>query len=267
VFRFITHRSFWANLLAVVVIAVVLLLTFIVLLRSFTRHNETVKVPSVKGMDIEAATRTLKTSGLDVSVEDSAYRDNLPKLSIVWQSPDAGDEVKKGRTVYLTINRAIPPMIELPNLIGLQFKFAQSSLEGYGLKMGDTSYKPDFARNTVLDMLVGGQSAKAGAKIPMGTEVSLVLGEGIAETQIQVPDLFGMRLSDARVVLEANGLAMGSVVPDADVTDTSAGFIYRQNPTPTSGDGIINVIHSGQTIDVYVSRQLPERKDSTQTQQ
>jgi beta-lactam-binding protein with PASTA domain len=262
-FKFITHRSFWANLLAIVVISLVLLLVFIVALRSFTHHNQSVKVPSVKGMDLEAATRTLKSQGLEVSVEDSAYRDNLPKLSIVWQSPDAGDEVKAGRTVYLTINRAIPPVIELPNLLGLQFKFAESSLAGYGLKLGDTTYKPDFARNTVLDVLVGGQSTKAGTKIPLGTVVSLVLGQGVAQTEIPVPDLFGMRLADARIVMEANGVVMGSVVPDGDVTDTAAAFIYRQNPPPVSADGIINLIHSGQTIDVYVSKQLPVRQDST----
>jgi beta-lactam-binding protein with PASTA domain len=215
-------------------------------------------------MDMETATRTLKGAGLDASVEDSAYRDNMPKLCIVWQSPDAGEEVKKGRTVYLTINRAIPPMIELPNLLGLQFKFAESSLSGYGLKLGDTSYKPDFARNTVLDMVVGGQSTKAGTKVPMGTAVSLVLGGGVAETEIPVPDLFGMRLGDARIVLEANGLAMGSVVPDGDVTDTASAFIYRQNPSPMTPDGITNLIHSGQTIDVYVGRQIPVRQDTTQ---
>ncbi len=262
-FRFITHRSFWANLLAVVVISLVLLLVFIVMLRSFTRHNESVKVPSVKGMDMEAATRTLKSQGLEVSVEDSAYRDNLPKLSIVWQSPDAGEEVKMGRTVYLTINRAIPPMIELPNLIGLQFKFAESGLAGYGLKLGDTTYKPDFTRNTVLDMEIMGLSVKAGSKVPMGTVINLVLGGGVAQTELPVPDLFGMRLTDARVVLEANGVSMGSVVPDNDVSDTAAAFIYRQNPLPVTADGIQNTIHSGQTIDVYVSKQLPVRQDTT----
>ena len=263
-FKFITHRSFGANLLAVVVVSLILLLAFIVLLRTFTRHNEVVKVPSVKGMNLAEATRTLQSMGFEVSVEDSAYRDNLPKLSVVYQSPDAGDEVKASRTVYLTVNRFIPPMIELPNLMGLQFKFAESSLSGYGLKLGDTTYKPDFARNTVLDMVVNGVSTKAGTKIPMGTVVSLVLGQGIAETQIPVPDLFGMRLTDARVVLEANGVLMGSVVPDGDVSDTATAFIYRQTPAPVTSDGIQNLIHAGQAIDVYVGKQIPVRADSTQ---
>jgi beta-lactam-binding protein with PASTA domain len=263
VFRFITHRSFWANLLAVVVVSLVLFLVFIALLRGFTRHNESVKVPSVKGMDLETANRTLQAAGLEPSVEDSAYQENLPKLAIVWQKPDAGEEVKKGRTVYLTLNRVIPTMIELPNLIGLQFKFAKSSLSGYGLQLGDTSYKLDFAYNTVLDMVVGGQPVKAGTKVPLGTSVSLVLGEGVSETEIPVPDLFGMRLGDARVVLEANGVQMGSVVPDGDVSDTAVAFIYRQNPSPATPDGISNLIHSGQTIDVYVGKQLPVRQDST----
>lgn len=263
-FRFITHRSFWANLLAAAILFLVLVLVFIVLLRTFTRHNESVRVPSVKGMDIASAIRTLQNQGFDVSVEDSAYRDNLPKLSVVWQSPDAGDEVKVHRTVYLTVNRVVPPTIELPNLLGLQFRFAESSLTGYGLKLGDTIYKPDFARNTVLDMIVGGQSAKAGIKIPMGTVVTLVLGAGIAQTEIPVPDLFGMRLQDARVVLEANGVLMGSVVPNGDVADTATAFIFRQIPAPVTPDGIQNLIHAGQTIDVFVQRELPVRQDAAQ---
>ena len=263
-FGFITHRSFWANLLAVVVLSLVLLFVFIVLLRGFTRHNDYIKVPSVKGMDINEATRTLKAQGFEVSVEDSTYRDNLPRSSVVWQSPDAGDEVKTHRTVYLTVNMAIPPTVEMPNLLSLQFRFAESSLSGLGLKLGDTSYRPDFARNTVLDMTVGGTSIKAGTRIPKGTVVSLVLGAGIAETRIPVPDMFGMRLTDARVVLEANGIQMCSVVPDGDVSDTASSFIYRQNPSPVSSDGSMSLIHTGQTIDVYVGKQLPVRQDTTQ---
>lgn len=262
-FRFITHRSFWVNLLAIAVLSLVLLFVFIILLRSFTRHGEYIKVPSVKGMDIAEATRTLNTQGFEVSVEDSAYRENLPKLSVVWQSPDAGEEVKVHRTVYLTVNRSVAPTIDMPNLLSLQFKFAESSLASYGLKLGDTSYKPDFARNTVLDMLVDGKSVKAGTKIPMGTTVSLVLGAGIAQTEVPVPDLFGMRLQDARVVLEANGIQMGSVVPDGDVPDTSTAFIYRQNPAPSGADGMPNLIHSGQTVDVYIGKQIPVRPDTT----
>jgi eukaryotic-like serine/threonine-protein kinase len=262
VFKSITHRSFWANLLAIAIISLVLLVAFIVFLEIFTHHNETVKVPSVKGMDIAEATRLLKSQRFEVSVEDSAFRDNLPKLSVVYQSPEAGDEVKTGRTVYLTINKVIPTMIDMPNLLGLQFKFAESSIAGLGLHLGDTIYKPDFARNTVLDILVGGLSVKAGAKIPVGTVVSLVLGGGVAETQIPVPDLFGMRLTDARVVLEANGVVMGSVVPNEDVTDTAAAFIYRQSPAPVTVDGIPVMIRSGQTMDVWVGKQIPARTDS-----
>lgn len=262
----LTHRSLWWNLLAIVVICLVLLFAFILFLSIYTRHNHTVKVPSVKGMDISAASHMLASQGFEVSVEDSAYRDNLPKLSIVWQSPDAGEEVKAGRTVYLTVNQVIPPMIEMPNLLGLQFKFAESSLGGYGLKLGDTTYKPDFARNTVLDMLVNGQSTKAGTKIPVGTVVSLVLGQGVAETQIPVPDLFGMRLADARVVLEANGVIMGAVVMDADVKDTSTAFIYRQTPAPVGQDGIGAMMHSGQAIDVYIGTQVPVRPDNNSPQ-
>jgi beta-lactam-binding protein with PASTA domain len=114
-------------------------------------------------------------------------------------------------------------------------------------------------------MLVDGKSVKAGTKIPIGTVVSLVLGAGIAVTEVPIPDLFGMRLADARVVLEANGVQMGSVVLDGDVSqsDTAAAFIYRQNPSPAAVDGMPNLIHFGQAIDVYIGKQIPVRPDTT----
>lgn len=260
---FITHRPFWVNLLAVIVLTLLLLLLLLGLMNSFTRHGDYIKVPYVKGKQVDQVIQELKAQGFEVEVQDSAYRDNMPKLAVVWQVPEAGEEVKIHRTIYLTVNRAVAPMIDMPNLLNLQFKFAESSLPGYGLKLGDTSYRPDFAKNTVLEQQINGTSVKAGTKVPMGSVVSLVLGAGVALTEVPVPDLFGMRLSDARVVLEANQLSIGSVVPDSDVSDTSAGFIYRQNPGVNSPDGLPNHIRAGQLLDVYLSRQLPVRVDST----
>ena len=40
------------------------------------------------------------------------------------QSPDADAIVKSDRTVYLTINRAVPPQIDMPDLRGFSIKSA-----------------------------------------------------------------------------------------------------------------------------------------------
>jgi hypothetical protein len=37
------------------------------------------------------------------------------------QFPEADEVVKTNRTVYLTINRSVPPSVEMPLLEGLQY--------------------------------------------------------------------------------------------------------------------------------------------------
>jgi beta-lactam-binding protein with PASTA domain len=97
-------------------------------------------------------------------------------LAVIKQSPEADAVVKAGRTVYLTVNRAIAPEVEMPSLIGFSIKSAQMMLQSLNLKLGDTSYKPDIARNAVLEQLYNGNIIKQGTKIPMGSTIDFVLG-------------------------------------------------------------------------------------------
>jgi beta-lactam-binding protein with PASTA domain len=78
----------------------------------------------------------LEQQKFNVSVQDSVYIDTLPPLTVVKQSPQSDDVVKIHRTVYLTINRAKPPLIDMPDLRGFSFRSAQMFLESMGLKAG-----------------------------------------------------------------------------------------------------------------------------------
>jgi beta-lactam-binding protein with PASTA domain len=162
------------------------------------------------------------------------------------------------RTIYLTINRAVPPEIEMPNLLSMTFRNAEMVLQRYGLKLGDTVFKPDFARNSVLDQQYKGASIKPGSKIRQGSAITLVLGNGVGMEFI-VPDLFGLTYREARSALSESGLLIGSVVPDADVQDTANAFVYRQNPPRFDYQGNLNHIRQGQIIDIWLSAQKRER--------
>ncbi len=118
------------------------------------------------------------------------YTTTLPKLlSVLRQFPDADEYVKENRTVYLTINRSVPPNIEMPNLEGLSLRSAEIALKQYHLKLGDTTFKPDFAKNSVLEQWFNGQRIKAGTKLPQGSTIALVLGSGLGTDEFAVPDL------------------------------------------------------------------------------
>jgi beta-lactam-binding protein with PASTA domain len=179
--------------------------------------------------------------------------------------PDADAVVKVNRTVYLTINRSVPPLVEMPNLVGYSFRNAEMVLKNMGLRIGDTVYKPDFAKNAVLEQQYDHSKIAPGTKIRQGSSLTLVLGTGVGNTEFVVPNLVGLPFGQAKALLESNGLSVGAVVSDAGVTDTANAYIYRQNPARFGDDNRLQHIRPGQMIDVWLSLQKPV-SDSTQAQ-
>jgi len=267
VFKTLTGKPLWVNILAGLGLLLLLLLLFLGSLSLLTRHGKTMKIPSVTGISFAEAKKTLETQGFEVQIQqDSVYNDTLPPLQVVKQFPEADDLVKVNRTVYLTLNRAEAPFINMPNLVSMSFRTAEMILRQYGLKLEDTVFKLDFAKNSVLQQLYKGENIKPGVKIQQGSAITLVLGNGIGGAGFLVPDLTGLNYRQARSWFDSSGVILGSVVIDKDVTDTAGAFVYRQNPEPYN-DGRPNPIRSGQSMDIWLSVQKPERKsDSTRNQ-
>lgn len=258
-FSSITKKPLWLSLLIALGIVAIVILIFFSSLRFFTRHGEEVEIPNVAGKQLDDAMSILKAEGFEVFIQDSIYRDTIKPHAVVKQFPDAEAKVKANRTVYLTINRAVPPDVVMPNLVGMSIRNAAIVIKQFGLKMGDTSYKPDFAKNSVLEQSVGGKGIKPGTKLPMGTAVSLVLGSGLSNIDMTVPDLFGLTFTDAQQLMQTSGVSFGAVVPSSDVKDRATAYIYRQNPERQTPDRRVNRIRPGQMIDVWLQAQPPVR--------
>jgi eukaryotic-like serine/threonine-protein kinase len=265
VLGFLKRRPLWFNLLIALGLSVFILIIFLQTLRYWTNHGDYLRVPDVKGKTIEAATQMLEASGFDVLVQDSVYFDTLAPLAVFKQFPDPDATVKVNRTVYLTINRSNAPLIDMPNLVGMSFRNAELELRANGLKLGDTSYVPDIAKNAVKDQIYKGESIRPRTKIAMGSAIALVLGAGIGSTEIPVPDLFGLPYSEAIALLEANNITVGVITKDSDLNDYATGFVYRQNPERFDDERKLNRIRSGQMVDIWLSVNKPARIiDTTQ---
>jgi eukaryotic-like serine/threonine-protein kinase len=262
VFQFITKRPLWANILFAIALLLVLLFLFLTSLDWITHHGKILKIPQVTGKNMADAKKQLDGQGFDTVIQDSVYVDTIPPLTVVKQFPDADAEVKVNRTVYLTINRSVPPLIQMPQLVGQNFRSAAILLKQTGLKLGDTSFVPDFAKNSIKKQLYNGQEIVFGTKIPMGSKIDLVISNGIADVDMAVPDLIGMTYGDAKVLMEGNGLEFASVVAEG-IKDSLSAFIYKQSPERLTADHRVNRIHQGQLIDIWLSLQKPVRTDST----
>ena len=263
-FKFVTHRSLWVNILAGILLAVGIFAFFILSLNWLTSHGKSATVPSVTGKKYEDARAALRKSGFNVEVQDSVYIDTLPPLTVIKQIPDADEVVKSSRTVFLIINRSEAPLVEMPNLIGYSFRNAEMVLKNMDLRIGDTTYKPDFAKNAILEQLYNGITIAPGTKIKKGSIVSLIMGDGVGKSEFAVPVITGLTYAQAKQLLEENGIVIGAIVPKLDVTDTLGAFIYKQNPERFDDQKRIQHIRSGQTMDVWLQTDKPV-KDSTES--
>lgn len=264
-FKFITSKPLWVNMLAGLGLVIILVLIFFGSLSWLTGYGKYEKVPSVISQNMVAAKQTLEAKGFDVVVQDSVYIDSFAKQAVVRQLPEAEATVKQGRTIYLTINRMIAPQVEMPSLAGFSIKSAEMYLQSLGLKLGDVSYKPDIARNSVLEQLIGDEPVKPGTKIPIGTVINFVLGSGVGGNEINVPSLVGMTLDEARSYLSTMSISIGSIVSIGPIRDSASAFVIRQTPDALSdslgatGYRVPNRIRQGQLMDIFISSTAPSR--------
>src|SRR5687767_4784384 len=127
-FTYLTRQPFWVNLLAALSLVFLIGFLFLQSLSWFTHHGEYLKVPEVKGQNVDNAIKILESRGFDVIIQDSVFFDTIPRYTVIKQLPEPNATVKVNRTVFLTINRQTPPAISIPKLEGLSFRFAHDLL-------------------------------------------------------------------------------------------------------------------------------------------
>jgi len=223
-------KPLWVNVL---VGMGALLLVFVLLFFSLgfiTGNGKTEKVPSVVGLDVNTAKHNLSALGFNVVVQDSIYVDSLARDAVLRQTPDADETVKKGRTIYLTINRVLPPQIEMPNLVGFSLQSAITYLKVLGLRVGTTTYQPDRNTNVILDQYLNGTHIEPGSKIPSGTVINLIVGDGTLSILGEVPDVIGLNVFAAKTIMETAGFKNIDFASNELIQDTAAAYVIAQDP-------------------------------------
>lgn len=186
-------------------IAIILLLDFIIM-PSYTNYNEGVTVPDVTKISLDEATTLLGEYGLRHEVLDRRANSAYPADYIIDQSPSAQQIVKPNRKIYLTVNTATTPQTVVPDVVNMSLRNAEIQLENHGLTVGTKSYESSRFRNTILR-----QSVAAGDSVARGTVVNLAVSDGLGSRIVEVPNVVGLRLSEAQQAITKAGLRVGEV--------------------------------------------------------
>ncbi len=254
---YLKTKSFRNTILLAVgsVIAVVLIAFFS--LSFYTNHGSGVPVPKLTGLSVDNATRLLTDQGFGYQI-DSVYRADATPGTIVEQDPDAGTNVKENRVIYLTMVTRLAPNVTLPNVEQTPYISASATLASYGLKIKDTVYRSDIARDMVLEVRFSGQPIKAGTQLPKGSALELVLGDGAGASEVDIPDLVGLDLDAVKFALKgSSGLSIGIIQSKIPITDSSNAVVVSQSPMKTDS---VTKVPIGTRINLVIA---PGKKDGS----
>ena len=252
-FKSISFSDVLKHILVILVVAFMLLgFFFFVYLPGTTNHGETISVPKINGMTLPEIEDFLGDQNLRYYVSDSSYNQGIKPFVILTQDPAPGAKVKENRKIYISVNMKNPPIIKMPKLIDGSLKNAQMILKSYDLLVGEIKYVPDLAQNAVLKQLVKGKEIKPGDPVAKGSTVDLVVGDGEGNTEFDVPNVVGMPVDEASVLLVGQGLQIGSInyVQEAGKPRDT---VVRQRPV--AGEGA--KIKVGQLVDIWVNGPEP----------
>ena len=268
IWRFLISKIFWLNIVVAALIFIGMLWLTLLFLQSYSRHGESQTVPNVIGMTTLEAMQKLNSLDLEYAVMDSTYDPGKRPLSVINQDPIPDSKVKSGRKIYVTVNMANPPETEVPFIeIGTSLISVKEILESRGLRMGDIIYKPFEYRDVYLDMYLDGKSKslKPGSKIAKGSRIDLVLGNGLGDTKITIPDFTGLTYQEAINLIQLKELSVGTVIATGTITDSLNAFVYKQYPE-SNDDRMLNI---GSMVDIWISQEAiddPDKDDSDNDQ-
>ena len=221
---------------------------------TYTRHDVSVVVPDVRDRSFEEAQRLLARYDLQAERDVQRFNADLPRNMVIDQNPAAMTQVKPGRRVYLTVNSGRTQKVTIPSVEGLSLREATYRMQALGLNVADV--RPDSIpsphRNTVTR-----QQPAPGDSLAPGADVTLWYSTGLGETYVNVPDVVGLSLEEARARLLSTKLR--SVVVDAPEMEEgepldSTLVVIRQSQDPDTR------VREGFEIRLFIGEldELPE---------
>jgi beta-lactam-binding protein with PASTA domain len=247
-------------------IGVILLLGvsyFYIYLPSTTNHGERILVPDLSGKSLEEIEKILTPLELRYEIGDSAYSADFPPLTVLQQFPKAGHFVKENRKIYISINRTTPPTLPLPNLFGegnsVSLLGAEAMLRSNELVRGKIIRQSHPNKDLLIEIRMNGTVILPGTRIPKGSVIDLVVGDGEGASEFVIGDFVGMTYKNAILRLNKLNLSLGDVnIPDDVDTTGIVSFVLRQSPA--SGE----TVSIGEAVEFTIGPKgytLPEDED------
>jgi serine/threonine-protein kinase len=190
-----------------------------------------VKVPNFTGMKLEKAEARLEKLGLERGAVTSEYSLEFDKGEIIEQSRSR-TKLEPGESVGFLVSKG-PRMFEVPDVVADKKAKAEAELEAAGFNVTFVDvYSDDIDAGRVVSTNPG-----AGIEAPEAGTIEVAISLGPEFEVVNMPDVRGMHVDDARALLEGKGFSVrksqscpGSTVQE---TDPRSGEKVKENATVT----------------------------------
>ncbi len=207
------------------------------------------KVPNVISLKEENALRTLKSANLVPVISDTTFDERYPRGTIILQKPNAGENVKEDRRIYLFVSGG-EPVVLVPSLKGKSIRDAKFSLERIGLSLGHIDDIPSTnPKNMIFD-----QQYVEGTPLKKGDSVGVTVSAGEEYGEITVPDLIGKSLSEAEKILADSSLQIGKI-------NYQPSFSLLPNTVLDQYPSKGNKTNKGDQVDLFVTKSVEANKN------
>jgi eukaryotic-like serine/threonine-protein kinase len=237
------------NVLVAIGIIVAISWITLICIDFYTHHGESEVIPDLRGSYVEEAQVILAKKGLYPVVIDSVYVRDKKLGTIIDQIPAPNSAVKTNRPVYIIINSRKVKQVTLPEINDVSFRQARAMLQSIGLSVASVEDAPSEYKDLVTEVKFHGRTILPGTRVPEGSALVLVVGNGLGEATTTVPMLKGKGYEEANQEAVAASFIIGAVQYDDDHSGNESDYIiYRQRPAAGT------TLPAGSRIDIYLTK-------------
>jgi eukaryotic-like serine/threonine-protein kinase len=202
-----------------------MIVAFVIFPSGVIPHDE--KVPNVLGMVYEDAEAELVRAGFSSERGETRNHAASPAGTVLEQTPAPGSRELAGTTIKLVVSGG-QRIGTVPVVVGMARADAETALEGAGYSIGDVTEQPsNQPRGEVI-----GTRPRGGEQMPQPGTVSILVSAG--PNAVNVPDVIGRSIDDARLAIEQAGLVVGEVTRDSGDAPGGIPIVVSQSPAAGS---------------------------------